>query len=91
MRSLSEIRKEGGQEGESREGRKEGQKEGRKRQTKGKAEVQQTEMLLLPLLTYLQGQRWTEKPKVVRARNWGSFVHLFPSLGGPEYPALLSV
>lgn len=30
MRSLSEIRKEGGQEGESREGRKEGQKEGRK-------------------------------------------------------------
>lgn len=58
---------------------------------KGKTESTVDRNAILPLLIYLQGQHWTEKPKVVRAHNWDSSVHLFPSLGDPAEPALLSV
>lgn len=36
---------------------------------KGKTESTVDRNACLPLLVYLQGQYWTEKPKVVRAHN----------------------
>lgn len=45
-----------------------------------KPEIAVDRNVTLTLLIYLQGQHWTEKPKVVRAHNWGSFLPFFLSL-----------